>query len=320
MLRLLSRLYGAVVARRNARYDARTRPIVTVTVPVVSVGNISAGGTGKTPFVQMIVKKLQEQGKHPAVVLRGYRRSSKGLLVVHDGAGIVASVEQAGDEAYLHATMLGVPVVVSEDKVEAAAIAAGTLPCDVIVVDDGFQHRALHRDVDIVLVDRATINGSLLPAGRLREPLTSLRRADVVVCMGNVSEEDVLQYTNPDAIIVSCSIESSSPLALGARLIAIAGIAHPQRFFDGLQQAGYTVVDKIIFRDHHKYNQRDVNRMCLLAEQLNASIVTTEKDFVKLKPLMFVNGSTRIPTSVVSIQARLSSSDFDQLIVQRTRS
>lgn len=325
MLRLISRLYGSVVARRNARYDAKTRPIVQVSVPVVCVGNISTGGTGKTPVVQAVVRMLQAQGKRPAVVMRGYGRDTKGLLVVHDGFNIVTSVDHAGDEAFLHATTLNVPVVVSEDKVEAAAVAAGTLPCDVVVVDDGFQHRALHRDVDIVLVDRATMNGSLLPAGRLREPLTSLYRADVVVCMGDVSEQDVAPFVSSKAVVVSCSIEASTPLSIidnkpiapGARMLAVAAIAHPQRFFDGLQQAGYTVVEQIVFRDHHSYEQRDIDRICLLAEQHNATIVTTEKDLVKLRPMMFVNDAIRVPTSVVSIRALLSSSEFDQLIVQR---
>lgn len=327
MLTLLSKIYGAVVARRNADFDAQRRPATHVSVPVVSVGNISVGGTGKTPVVQAIVRLLQAQGLRPVIVMRGYRRSSTGLLVVHDGTSTRATVAEAGDEAYLHAVTLGVPVVVSKDKVEAATYAATSLPCDVIVVDDGFQHRALHRDLDVVLVDRQTIAGSLLPAGRLREPLTSLSRADVVLCMGDVDPVVVLPFTTNSALALSCAVEARSARSIandaieldpGTDVVAVAGIARPERFLQTLERLGYRVADKVILPDHHRYTNKDVDRLCSLAQARNAVLVTTEKDLVKLRPSMFVNGAQRVPMYVVSIHAILQDDAFSALLKQRT--
>ncbi|MBK6419623.1 MAG: tetraacyldisaccharide 4'-kinase [Ignavibacteria bacterium] len=327
MLTLLSKVYCAVVARRNAGYDAQRRPIAHVSVPVISVGNISVGGTGKTPVVQAVVRQLQTLGLHPAIVMRGYRRSSTGLLVVHDGTSTRASVAEAGDEAYLHAVSLGVPVVVSKDKVEAATYAATTMPCDVIVVDDGFQHRALHRDLDVVLVDRQTLTGSLLPSGRLREPLASLSRADVVLCMGDVDPVEVLPYKQSSALALSCAVEARSARSIanesveldpGAEVVAVVGIARPERFLRTLEQLGYRVAEQVVFPDHHRYTNKDVDRLCSVAESRKAVLVTTEKDLVKLRPYMFVNGAQRVPMYVVSIHAILRDDAFSALLKQRT--
>lgn len=327
MLALLSKIYGAVVARRNAGFDAQRRTITSVHLPVVSVGNISVGGTGKTPVVQAVVRLLQAQGLCPAIVMRGYRRSSTGLLVVHDGSTTRATVAEAGDEAYLHAITLRVPVVVSSDKVEAAIHAATTLPCDVIIVDDGFQHRALHRDLDIVLVDRQTLSGSLLPSGRLREPLGSLSRADVVLCMGDVDPEEVVPYLQLDALAQPCAIEAGTAVSItdeevtldvGSSVVAVAGIARPERFLRTLEHLRYNVVDKVIFPDHHRYTNKDVDRLCAVAEARHAALVTTEKDLVKLRPQMFVNGAQRVPMYVVSIHAILQDDAFCALLKQRT--
>ncbi|RPI65602.1 MAG: tetraacyldisaccharide 4'-kinase, partial [Ignavibacteriae bacterium] len=131
MLGTLSTLFGKIVARRNRKFDSG-RGVVHVNVPVISVGNLSVGGTGKTPIVQMIVRLLQSMGHRPAVILRGYRRATRGHLLVHDGTTLLANAREAGDEAVLHATVLQVPVVVDEHKVDAAVFAAGMLPCDVI--------------------------------------------------------------------------------------------------------------------------------------------------------------------------------------------
>ncbi|MCX6141264.1 MAG: tetraacyldisaccharide 4'-kinase [Candidatus Kapabacteria bacterium] len=326
MLGTLSKLYGAVVARRNAQFDKHRRPIVEVEVPVVSVGNILAGGTGKTPVVQMIVRMLQAQGRHPAIVMRGYRRRSKGLLVVHDGISVIASVSDAGDEAFLHATSLGVPVVVSSDKVEAAAHAAGTLPCDVIVVDDGYQHRALHRDCDIVLVDRATINGTLLPRGRLREPLSGLCRADVVLCMGDVQEHEVQSFVAPDALVLPCNMRAEIPqsirdanitLAPNSKVVAFCGIANPRRFVNGLAKTGFEVASSRMFPDHHRYSHAEYRDLCGIARKENASLVTTEKDLVKIREFIpLTNDDSRL--YVVPLKVVVDDNRLAELLTQRT--
>lgn len=327
MLTILSRIYGAVVARRNAGFNERRRPITSVAVPVVSVGNISVGGTGKTPVVQAIVRLLQSQGKRPAIIMRGYRRTSKGLLVVHDGASLRTTVSNAGDEAYLHAIALGVPVVVSNNKAEAAAYTAANMPCDVLVVDDGFQHRALHRDLDVVLIDRQSIEGTLLPGGRLREPLAELSRADVILCMGDVRTREVKALGVGNALVLPCAIEAhramsvnipSIELNAASKVVAVAGIGNPERFIQTLEKLQYSVVDKVIFPDHHRYTTKDVERLCEVASKRGAVLVTTEKDAVKLQPLMFVNGAQRAPMYVVAIHAILHDDAFSALLVQRT--
>lgn len=299
MLALLSAIYGAVVARRSARYDDGRSPAVRCTVPVISVGNLSVGGTGKSPVVQMVVRLLQHHGYRPAIVMRGYRRRSKGLVVVHDGASIVATVAAAGDEAFMHARTLDVPVVVCEHKVDAAVHAAGMLPCDVIVVDDGFQHRALHRDVDIVLVDERTIHQpQLLPQGRLREPLTSLRRASIVLLMSpSLTRHDVAPYVDGNVLVTHVvieptpllSMEGSAPRSIadaiprGERVVMVSGIANPERFRATVAQLGIDVATILEYGDHHDYTKRDVMSVITAARTAEtATVITTEKDAVKL--------------------------------------
>jgi tetraacyldisaccharide 4'-kinase len=328
MLTLLSKLYGAVMARRNARFDAHTRPIVEIDAPVISVGNISAGGTGKTPVVHLVVDLLRAAGRRPAVVLRGYRRRSRGLVVVHNGERILVTSDVSGDEAMLHAMRLNVPVVVSEDKVEAAAWAAGTLPCDVVVVDDGFQHRALHRDLDIVLVDEASLHGQLLPKGRLREPLTSLHRADVVLCMGAVRPDDVRPWVRREALVFPCRMETdvavmatdrSTILPPGASVLPAAGIANPDRFVRSLTQAGYRVGEPMLFRDHHRYTKRDLDRLCAAAAASSSTLVVTDKDAVKLLPLMNVLGTAACAVYVLPLHAHVDGDAFASLVASRTQ-
>lgn len=303
---LLARAYGAVVNRRNHRFDTRRTPIVTVNVPVISIGNLTVGGTGKTPVVQMVVRLLQQQGYQPAVILRGYRRRSRGLVVVHDGVRMCVSVDQAGDEAYLHATSLQVPVVVCSSKVDAAVYAAGLLPCNVIVVDDGFQHRSLHRDVDIVLVDRATLQGALLPAGRLREPLTSLARAHVILLTDpSLAPSDVQRYASSDTVIDHVRVTSAADV-LGQRVILMAGIANPHRFTATVQQVGAVVVDEVFFRDHYRYSQASVQDVLHKAKANHASVCTTEKDSVKLEPFRDLFAAANVPLHVVPIEAHTS--------------
>jgi tetraacyldisaccharide 4'-kinase len=317
MLELLSRLYGMAVARRNRRYDLHQLPIVPVDRPVISVGNISAGGTGKTPVTQMLVHLLREAGRRPAIVMRGYKRRSRGLLVVHDGKELVANVSQAGDEAFLHASTLDVPVVVSSDKVEAAAYAAGHLPCDVIIVDDGFQHRALHRDVDIVIVDRETIAGRLLPAGRLREPLSSLGRADVVLLSGDVLPSEIEPHLRSTARLFSLERLFTCGASTEIPVVAVSGIARPDRFHTALRDRGYHVVEEITYADHHRYTAFNASSITQAAARHSAQVITTSKDHVKLAPLLKEHGAD-IQLSVLDLKMQVhSSSSFLSALLPR---
>lgn len=317
MLELLSRLYGMAVARRNQRYDRHELPIVPVDRPVISVGNISAGGTGKTPVTQMLVRLLQDAGRHPAIVMRGYKRRSRGLLVVYDGKGLVASVTEAGDEAYLHASTLGVPVVVSSNKVEAAAHAAGHLPCDVIIVDDGFQHRALHRDVDVVIVDRATVTGRLLPAGRLREPLSSLGRADIVLLSTDVEASEIEPHLRSTARVFTLERSFTCVAPTDIPVVAVSGIAGPERFHAALRERGYRIIEAITYADHHRYSAFNARSIARTAAHHAAQVITTSKDHVKLAPLLS-DREFDVQLSVLDLKMQVhSSSSFVSALLPR---
>lgn len=285
---LAARLYGYAIARRNAAFDAGLRPVVRCTLPVVSVGNLLAGGTGKTPVTALMVALLQELGHHPAIVARGYGRSSRGLVVVHDGEHILADARTAGDEPLELAHRCGVPVVVDRVKTEAAVYAAGYLPCSVAVVDDGFQHRTLGRDADVVIVDRATLDGALIPEGRLREPLAALRRASCVLRTADVSDGDLAHLVGPNTVVATVSfITSVPPDCLAHPVLALSSIARPERFATALAHAGAHVVRHVALPDHARYSRRRV-RAILAALQSSGlrHIVTTSKDAVKLEPFL----------------------------------
>lgn len=329
MKTLLSRLYGWAVARRNARYDAGTRAVIHVDKPVVSIGNVSVGGSGKTPVTHLIVELLQSLRRKPAIVARGYKRRGRGLTVVHDGVRICTDWTQAGDEPFMLAATLGVPVVVGPHKGDAAVHAAGMLPCDVIVVDDGFQHRDLHRDLDIVLVDRATLDdGRLLPAGRLREPLDALRRADVVLLMGaDVDPADLRDHVRADVVMARILIErgqctllaTGAEADLPARALALSGIARPERFTNMLLAEHVQVVDHRPFPDHHDYTRRDVASVIAAAQDAHLPVVTTTKDAVKLHGFVDMFVAAGVDVVVVPIHATLDEGVNDLLTILTER-
>lgn len=321
MLTTLSRLYGSIVERRNRTFDSGRQAAVRVELPVISVGNLTVGGTGKTPVVQMIARLLQDLRLRPAIVLRGYRRSTRGLLVVHNGHQVLATAREAGDEALLHARNLDGPVVVAERKVDAAVYAAGFLPCDVIIVDDGFQHRALHRDVDVVLVDRATLDDPrLLPAGRLREPLASLHRADAVLLTGGtVHEHEVRPWIDPSTVVGRVQVMAHAPALAGRSVVTFCGIAQPDRFERSARGCGADVVASIHFKDHHPYGRADIERVIRTAVHHRAAAVTTEKDRVKLDHALELFLQAGVELIVLPIEARLidGADAFETLITTR---
>jgi tetraacyldisaccharide 4'-kinase len=229
---------------------------------------------------------------------------------VHDGTAIQVDVRRAGDEAMLHARTLNVPVVVCESKVQAATYAASVLSCDTVVVDDGFQHRALARDVDIVLVDHGTIHRPwLFPNGMLREPLRSLSRADIVLLtQPSVTAADVAPFVSADTIIASVRIQpdaayllrDGTPADLSGPFIAASAIAHPERFLQTLDALGVNVVRHVTAPDHHEYTRSDVEDLLSTARSRQARIVMTEKDAVKLDAFMDVVGVAEIVVLPVS--------------------
>ncbi len=275
MLRLLAKIYGAVIARRNRLYESGAKESFTVKPLVVSIGNIEAGGTGKTPATITLAAELNRRGHKVAVVTRGYGGKLKGPLKVEDDH----SPAEVGDEALLMARALDLPVIKSPDRVAGANFAAEKYGAEIIVLDDAFQHRRIRRDLDIVLVSKDLKNENLLPAGHLREPLTSLERADFIIHTKDG------QGKNRGRLISEAFYDVQGrrlelEVVRDKKILAVCGIGNPASFLDTLRQnaAG---IESITFRDHHRYTARDLKKIHALAEKADF-IVTTEKDMVKL--------------------------------------
>jgi len=292
---ILDGIYGAVVAARNALYDRRIVKPRHLNWPVVSVGNISAGGSGKTPFVIALGGLLLKKGIAIDVLSRGYRRSTSGVMKV-DASG---TPEQFGDEPLLIARKLLCPVIVGESRYAAGLHTEGEdkAPAQnrMHLLDDGFQHRQLHRDFDIVLLNSEDLGDKLLPYGRLRDPVASLQRADAVVIDGAFPAERL-----PKGKFQVWRIERKMQIPeLTAPVIAFCGIARPQRFFSALRSAGVDVRKEIAFRDHHLYSVSDVRDLSAAKTDLPGSIlVTTEKDAINLGAYLDELGPVVIPMKI----------------------
>ncbi len=271
----LAALYGAVVGGRNALYERRILRERKLRGPVVSVGNVSTGGSGKTPFVILLGELLKARGIAFDVLSRGYGRKSRGVLVVDPG-GLAG---EFGDEPLLMTRRLGVPVVVGEDRYEAGRVAEEKFGSQMHLLDDGFQHRGLARDFDIVLVTPEDARDSLLPAGRLREPLQALRRADAVVMTSGAAAE-AFPVEGKNVWRVRRGIVAKD---VPERPVVFCGIARPQNFLLQLRTAGIDPAAQAFFRDHHAYTEKDVRELLELRQRSEAGgFVTTEKDAVNL--------------------------------------
>jgi tetraacyldisaccharide 4'-kinase len=271
----LSAIYGGVVGARNALYDRGALRARRLQGGVVSVGNLSAGGSGKTPFVMLLGELLKAQGIKFDVLSRGYGRRSRGVRLV-DPAGLP---QEFGDEPLLIARKLQVPVIVGEDRYEAGRFAESRFGAQLHLLDDGFQHRALARDFDIVLVTPQDANDRLLPGGRLREPLSALRRADAVVLASGASAEAF----PVEGKLVWRVRRGIVPQNVPSRPVVFCGIARPQSFVLQLRAAHIEPVAEAFYRDHHAYGEKDVRELLELKRKSEAGgFVTTEKDAVNL--------------------------------------
>ena len=243
--------------------------------PVVSVGNLSVGGSGKTPFVIALGELLKARGVRFDVLSRGYGRKTRGVLVV-DADGNAADF---GDEPLLIARRLGVPVVVGESRYAAGRVAERKFQSQLHILDDGFQHRSLTRDFDIVLITERDFDDRMLPSGRLREPLSSLARADAVVLPRGLAVDHPALREKPLWRIERKLVLPNLPSAP----VVFCGIARPEQFFAQVRAAGITPAAEIEFRDHHPYDRSDVERLLAMRVKLSAGgFLTTEKDAVNL--------------------------------------
>lgn len=319
---------------RRASYRTGKASSVHPGVPTVCVGNITAGGTGKTPLVEEVCALFKELGLKPAVISRGYGGALEGsVAVVCDGSKILLDAAQAGDEPVLLARRLGdTPVVISAKRINGARLAIDTLGAQALVLDDGYQHLKLARDLDIVVLDAARPfgNGNCLPRGLLREPPSALADAGALVLtradgLKPVDLERVKsqlrQYNRSAPIIVAahrqdCVVEwpdgerSELEWLEGKKLVAFAGIGKPAAFFGQLEEAGAQLVYAKAFADHHAYTAAELCELTQRGRKLGAAaLITTEKDAVRLHHFL----PLELPLKVVPLRVEITQADRDTL-------
>jgi len=294
-MNILSSIFGVGVRARNALYDSGTVRARKLQGSVVSIGNLSVGGSGKTPFVLLLGELLTARGVKFDILSRGYGRKQRGVVRVDPGG----SSRDFGDEPLLLSRRLSVPVIVGEHRYEAGLFAEKHHGPQLHLLDDGFQHRALARDFDIVLVTPEDARDRLLPAGRLREPLTSLSRADAVVLTSGASPESFPL----DGKLIWRVRRGISLTNVPARPVVFCGIARPQNFLLQLRTAGVEPVAQALYRDHHAYSERDIQDLLKLRQQSEAeSFVTTEKDAINLGGYL----QALQPLAVIPVKMELS--------------
>jgi tetraacyldisaccharide 4'-kinase len=294
---LLDSIYAQAMRIRRRWFEERPASRRRLAHPVLSVGNLSMGGTGKTPVVGAIVERLLTRGERPAILSRGYARTDApdGVVVVSDGTRVLASLDRSGDEPLMLARRWpGAIVCVSPDRYLSGVLAERQLGATVHVLDDGFQHVALERQLDVLVTTAGEIpHGRVIPRGRLRESMDAAARAHVLVVNGaNAGAASAEAWTL--GISQSCGLNRAlaEPVALNAgstravtrdaRVLAVAGIAHPARFGDALKDAGWQVAGMLEFPDHHQYSSADIEK--IERERVAAAadaVFTTDKDAVR---------------------------------------
>jgi len=293
-LLLLVPLYQLGLALRELGLRRGWESTRRLRYPVISIGNLSTGGSGKTPFTIALAKLLASRGVHVDVLSRGYGRRSRLPLRVRAGG----TAEEFGDEPLLIVRAAGVPAYVAPQRFDAGVLAeqdlflehrddSGKRIAAVHILDDGLQHRQLARDIEIVLLSRDDLHDRLLPAGNLREPLKAFRRAHVIAISADQPElEGELRAWGWTGTIWRIRRRMDLPSVHG-RVAAFCGIARPNQFFAGLREAGMELAAQIAFRDHHRYTREDVQRLVSAGRREGASaLITTEKDRIRLGDLV----------------------------------
>jgi tetraacyldisaccharide 4'-kinase len=330
--------YGVGVHLRNAGYTLGLLPVERLTCRVVCVGNLTVGGTGKTPTVITLARRLTDAGRKVVVLLRGYGRAGSGVEVVSDGRDLSLDWTRAGDEAVLLAKSLaGVPVVVGGNRVAAGRLAVQRFGPDTLLLDDGFQHRRLHRDLDLVMLDATDPfgGGRLVPRGRLREPLMALTRAQAVILSRTDQASEltglrrhleqllpgipqILTRHRPVLLFeLADGKERSLESLRGCRVLAVSGIANPLAFHRTLADLGAVIVARLAFPDHHPYTASDLMRVDALARETGAEmIVTSEKDAVRMP-----SGVSFWPIYILRVHLEITEGValLDRLLIQWAR-
>ena len=309
-------LYASVAGRRRRWFEQHPEARRRLRRPVISVGNLSVGGTGKTPLVAQIAAWLIGQREQPAILSRGYKRRDTvdGVVVVSDGQDVLIDVDRAGDEPLMLARAVpGAIVCVCEDRYLAGVVAERALGATVHVLDDGFQHVQLARDFDILVTSPGEIgNGRVLPFGRLREGRDAAARADFVVVVDASTDVARTEAWQLGVSAYAAARRRISVVNAGVTgdtgAVAVAGIGQPERFFAMLREMGVPLKDTIAFPDHHRYSASDIARIAASVRTAGASrVVTTEKDAVRFDAL------ERLPFALTVVPMSLDVDDWDGL-------
>ncbi|MBI1874334.1 MAG: tetraacyldisaccharide 4'-kinase [Acidobacteria bacterium] len=294
-------LYGRAALARRRYYGRHAEARVRLRCPVISIGSLAVGGSGKTPAAATLARLLLDLGERPAILSRGYARrdAPDGVTVVSDGRRVRADLDRAGDEPLMLARSVpGVAVLVSADRHLAGALAERKLGATVHLLDDGFQHVRLERDIDLLIVDAADVrDGRPMPAGRLREPLMAAREADAVIAVGSdVEMQEIADRLRPARVFNGRRIleaprldgdgvlSGSAPIG-GRRVVALAAVARPDLFVEAVRRAGFDPAATMTYRDHHPFTRHDIDRLEAEARRVGAELLlTTEKDLIRLRP------------------------------------
>ena len=337
----LSWIYAFGVVLRNIFFDREIFHAENVGVRVISVGNISTGGTGKTPVVESIARTVEGKGIKAGIISRGYKRSTRGLVEVSDGKSLKVTAEESGDEP--HQLALHLPetvIIVDEDRAEGGRYAMSNLGVEVIILDDGFQHRAIHRDLDIVVIDasQSPFSMHMLPAGYRRDTYSSLKRANVVLLTKVKQstaiaplEKRIRKYSDAKIFTSSFSVAAfrraktkfsvNLESVKGKKAVAFCGIGQPESFRSSLEEIGVHVVSLMSFEDHHPYSKADLERVAAEQEKLSAEyIVTTEKDMARLAGLAAADFLQNNPVFYVEMKTEIQQQkEWDDLILSTIR-
>ncbi|MBK9333975.1 MAG: tetraacyldisaccharide 4'-kinase [Ignavibacteria bacterium] len=303
----VSIIYSAVMSVRNFLYDKNILSICNAGAKVISIGNITTGGTGKTPFVIYIAKFILSRNKTVGIISRGYGRTEKEMVTVYDGVNINEDINQTGDEPALIAYELSKEfsgkffIIVSADRCRASEFLMNEFKPDVILLDDAFQHRRIRRDLDIVLIDEKDYNENragylcTIPSGDLRERFSGIKRADVIVLNSKHSGKSYtyesskyflnavkIKYKSEYLIDHKNTILYSNSVGGIRRAVIFSGIAKPDSFSKALKNMNISVTSEMIFKDHHFYSEEDIDKLISLYQK-DTVYITTEKDFIKIR-------------------------------------
>ncbi|MFC1844507.1 tetraacyldisaccharide 4'-kinase [Thermodesulfobacteriota bacterium] len=342
--RPFSPFYSCVMANRSNFYRKGFFKQHKLEVPVISVGNLVLGGTGKTPLVHYIAELLQQRKRKPAILSRGYKGIASGEInIVSNGTDILLEADQAGDEPRLLAEKLpGIPVLTGKKRAKIGRFAINSFGAECLILDDGFQHMSLKRDIDLVLFNAQKLlgNGRVLPGGNLREPLSALKRADAFIISGldTPPDDKVEEFLNflhnmfpdkptftgtylPEETLTRIYSGKNDTLSLSASrkipVYGFCGIAQPKSFQNTLMKSHMNLVGFQSFDDHHMYSLNDIRSLCKIGLSSGAeALITTEKDLVKIRDLIPPGD---LPLLTLSVRFQMGN-DFDEFIVRKLES